>query len=340
MANLELYDNENILEGVESPPVLFLIFNRPMSTQKVFNAVREVKPNKIFVAADGPRKGVPTDLDTCLEARKIIEQVDWECEVKLLYREENIGCRAAISSGIDWFFSHVDEGIILEDDCLPSKSFFRFCQILLEKYRHNDSVMQINGSYYLDDLIDHKESYYFSKIISCWGWATWKSSWGSFDGAMSDYGRLKSNGLIKEYYDNKYISNWMESYLDEANAESCGIWSTQWAFKIIKKNALSITPTINLVQNIGFNNDATTGVALSFRKYSKFTPNDFQNMAHPSGVSYNKNIDALHFRTIIKKTDPRLNKTIIGYIAPTIKKILPNKIIFFLKKIQKLFYYS
>ena len=92
---------------------------------------------------------------------KIIEQVDWECEVKLLYREENIGCRAAISSGIDWFFRHVDEGIILEDDCLPSKSFFRFCQDLLEKYRHNDRVMQINGSFYLDNLISSKESYYY-----------------------------------------------------------------------------------------------------------------------------------------------------------------------------------
>ena len=146
-------------------PILFLIFNRPVSTQKVFNAVREVRPKKLFVAADGPREGVPTDLDKCLETRKIIEQVDWECEVELLYREENIGCRAAISSGIDWFFRHVDEGIILEDDCLPSKSFFRFCQDLLEKYRHNDRVMQINGSFYLDNLISLKESYYFSKIL-------------------------------------------------------------------------------------------------------------------------------------------------------------------------------
>jgi len=150
-------------------PVLFLIFNRPDTTQKVFDAIREAKPAKLFVAADGARANKPDDELKCSASRKIIEMIDWECDLQLLYRDENYGCRIAISSAIDWFFENVDEGIILEDDCLPSKSFFWFCQELLEKFRDDERVMQINGNYYLDGLIEFKESYYFSALNACWG---------------------------------------------------------------------------------------------------------------------------------------------------------------------------
>ncbi len=181
----------------------------------MFNSIRRAKPSILFISADGPRSGNEKDHLFCAKVLDIVEKIDWKCEVKTFFRKENLGCKVAITSANDWFFNHVDEGIILEDDCLPSKSFFRFCQDLLEKYRNNDRVMQINGSFYLDNLINPKESYYFSKIISCWGWATWKSSWGSSVGTMSDYERLKNNGLIEKYYNNNHISNWMERFFNE-----------------------------------------------------------------------------------------------------------------------------
>ena len=142
-------------------PVLLLIFNRPDTTQKVFDIIKQVKPSKLYVASDGAREGNSNDERFCKQARNITEQVDWECDVKYLYRDKNLGCRVAISSGIDWFFEYVDEGVILEDDCLPSKSFFWFCQELLEKYRDNDKVMQINGNFYLDGVMEFENSYYF-----------------------------------------------------------------------------------------------------------------------------------------------------------------------------------
>ena len=131
----------NALSNI-STPILFLIFNRPDTTKKVFDIIRQVKPSKLFVASYGPREGNSNDERLCKQARNITEQVDWECDVKYLYRDKNLGCRVAISSGIDWFFEYVDEGIILEDDCLPSKSFFWVCQELLENQFHSPNIYQ------------------------------------------------------------------------------------------------------------------------------------------------------------------------------------------------------
>ena len=325
----------NTLSNI-STPILFLIFNRPDTTKKVFDIIRQVKPSKLFVASDGARKGNSNDERLCQQARNITEQVDWECDVKYLYRDKNLGCRVAISSGIDWFFEYVDEGIILEDDCLPSKSFFSFCQELLEKYRDNHQIMHITGSFYLDGLMDFKSSYYFSKFTNCWGWATWKDSWGHFDRKMPEYSKLKQEGFIKNYYENNEITEWMQSYLDEDMMDhTAGIWSTQWTFALIKCNGLSISSTTNLVQNIGFNNNATTGTSKSFRKYERFTVNDIDALNHPSRILYNKKIDALQFDTIIKATDPRLNMNFINHFINSMKSIikfiLPKSVVKFLK---------
>ena len=318
-------------------PVLLLIFNRPNTTHKVFDVIKQVKPSKLFVASDGPREGNSNDERLCKQARNITEQVDWECDVKYLYRDKNLGCRVAISSGIDWFFEYVDEGIILEDDCLPSKSFFWFCQELLEKYRDNHQIMQISGTFYLDGLMDFKSSYYYSKLISCWGWATWKDSWRHFDIKIPEYSKLKQEGFIENYYENNEITEWMQSYLDvDMIDDTAGIWSTQWTFAMIKCNGLSITSTTNLVQNIGFNKEATNGTAKSFREYERFTVNEIDALNHPSRILYNKKIDALQFDTIIKNTDPRLNMNFINHFIYTMKSIikfiLPQSVVLFLKK--------
>ena len=129
--------------------ILFLIFNRPDTTQRVFNEIRRVKPTKLFVAADGPRKNKEGETERCQAARDIINQVDWDCDLHKLFRDKNLGCKMAVSSAINWFFENVEEGIILEDDCLPHPTFFRFCQELLGKYRDDERVMVISGDNFL-----------------------------------------------------------------------------------------------------------------------------------------------------------------------------------------------
>jgi hypothetical protein len=288
------------------PDVLFLVFNRPSLTQTVFNAIKKSRPSRIFIAADGPRKNNELDVILCKQVRDIVAKVDWKCEIKTLFREENLGCRVAITSAIDWFFNHVDAGVILEDDCLPSDSFFSFCGLMLERYKHNDQIMQINGGFHLSKLKNFDESYYFSKINSCWGWATWARSWKNFDPDMSGYAELKANGVIEKYYEYKPITNWMISYLDEADTPSCGIWSTQWAYAILKNDGLCVNPTINMVNNIGFFDTPTSGVHESFSLYSEHKLEDISKIISLNEIVYDIDNDRLEFENIIKTTDPRL----------------------------------
>src|SRR5262249_28027120 len=150
-------------------PVLFLVFNRPETTARVMEAIRAVCPKRLYVAADGPRKGKSGEADRCAEARRIATRVDWPCQVRTLFREGNLGCRDAVSGAITWFFECESEGIILEDDCLPSIDFFRYCAELLERYRDDERVMAICGSAYADVPSDYPSSYYFSYYADMWG---------------------------------------------------------------------------------------------------------------------------------------------------------------------------
>ena len=307
-------------------PVLFLIFNRPDLTEQVFNVIKRVRPSKLFVAADGPRQEEFDDIDKCKKARNIINQVDWDCQVKTLYRDNNLGCRVAISSAINWFFENVEEGIILEDDCLPSNSFFRFCQVLLEKYRYDERIMQINGNNYLFGKKQFKESYYFSKLNGCWGWATWRRAWRHYNEKMPEFSIFREENLIDNYIDNNEISDWLMSYLEEASKPDCGIWSTYWMYAIIIRNALSINPAINLVQNMGFREDATSGKHDSFKLYSEVEAEEMGEIVHPLFVLPDNEADNIYFK-FIKKTDPRLLSKRNVNLITNLKRIINRKII-------------
>jgi hypothetical protein len=168
-------------------PVLFLIFNRPNTTEQVFEAIAKAKPRCLFVAADGPRTDKEGEAEKCQAVRDIIKRVDWDCEVKTLFREQNLGCKEAVSSAITWFFEQVEEGIILEDDCLPSDSFFSFCAELLEKYRDDKRIMMISGDNFQDGIQRGDASYYFSSVPWIWGWATWRRAWRLYDREMQTF---------------------------------------------------------------------------------------------------------------------------------------------------------
>ena len=165
-------------------PVVLIIFNRPKLTEVVFQAIREAKPPKLFLVADGPRPNRPDDIPRCAAARKVVEKVDWDCEVLRNYADENMGCGCRPASGITWVFSQVEEAIILEDDCVPSPSFFPFCQELLDRYRTDERVMHIGGMNWQSGHRRSPFSYFFSKYPQCWGWATWRRAWAHYDFTM------------------------------------------------------------------------------------------------------------------------------------------------------------
>ncbi len=157
--------------------IAFLIFNRPDATERVFEEIGKAKPPMLLVIADGPRAQVPEDAEKCAASRAIIEQADWDCRIVKNYSDINMGCRNRVSSGLNWVFDTVEKAIILEDDCLPSPSFFRFCQELLTYYQDDVRVMTINGTNWQLGWKIGDGSYYFSRFNLIWGWATWRRAW-------------------------------------------------------------------------------------------------------------------------------------------------------------------
>ena len=239
-------------------PVLLAVFNRPEKTRQVFEAVREAQPKKLFIAADGPRPHVPTDEVQCQKTREVVNVVDWDCEVATLFREKNSGGSGpGISSAINWFFEQVEEGIILEDDCVPNQSFFYFCQEMLKKYQNDQRVMHISGSNFQFGRAIGEGTYYFSKVINVWGWATWKRAWRLFDYDMKLFPAFVDQEVIKNIYSSKKIQN---EYIRTFGNTYYGVWNCwdrRWMFAIYINNGLSVVPNSNLIANIGFGKGAS-----------------------------------------------------------------------------------
>ena len=171
-------------------PILFLIFNRPDETKKVFERIKKIKPKFLYIAADGSRKDREGETELCERVKKVVEIIDWDCEIQRLYRKENLGCKEAVSKGIIWFFENVEQGIILEDDCLPDISFFTYCEELLNRYKDDDRIISIGGTN-LGHKFRNKNSYSFSRFMNMWGWATWRRVAQKIDYNLNDW-QLKS----------------------------------------------------------------------------------------------------------------------------------------------------
>ena len=169
-------------------PVLMIAFNRPEKTRRVFEAVRAAAPRRLYLAADGPRADVPSDADRCERTRRVLDDITWPCEVQRLYQPSNLGCKRGVAAAIDWFLTHEDSGIILEDDCVPTADFFPFCAELLERYRDNPEVMMIGGHNEFGTWDATEASYLFSRTAPIWGWATWRRAWDRYDPAMTSWG--------------------------------------------------------------------------------------------------------------------------------------------------------
>jgi hypothetical protein len=286
-------------------PILFIIFNRPKNTKKVFQAIKEAKPRKLFISADGPRKNIPQEIELTQKAREIVNQIDWPCKVKTKFSPRNLGCKKAVTSAINWFFKHVDAGIILEDDCLPNQSFFNYCQELLKKYAHDERIMQISGNNYLLGRKVTSTSYYFSKLNDIWGWATWKRAWELYDPKMKTFSQFKKQRQLNNYLVNSQIKRWLMAYFNDAYRlvdSHRGIWSTAWSYAICVHNGLVIVPRVNLVANIGIGSQATHS-SNSFQPYAEIRTKPLKKIIHPKFILPNQAADNLRFE-LIRQTDP------------------------------------
>lgn len=238
-------------------PVLFLVFNRPATTKKVWNRIRMHRPTRIYIAADGPRPNNVDDIEKCKKVREIINNIDWKCDVNRLNREKNLGCKKAVSSAIDWFFENEKEGIILEDDTLPNLSFFQFAADMLDKYKDDKKIMHITGGNFLGNEVKIDTSYYFSKYIHIWGWATWRRAWKNYCMNMNSW-RDHKDMMFMDTYKTGYLEKMYWRILFNAVVNNkIDTWDYQWLYSVWIKGGLGIIPSKNMIENIGFGKDAT-----------------------------------------------------------------------------------
>ena len=235
-----------------STPVAFIIFNRPDTTAQVFEVIRQAEPSRLLVIADGPRPDHPGEPEKCAAARSVVDQVDWDCEVLRNFAETNMGCKQRVSSGLDWVFDTVEEAIILEDDCLPHPTFFRFCEELLKRYWDDERIMAISGDNFQLGRRRTQDSYYFSRYSHCWGWATWRRAWRQYDGEMRLWHTIRDDRWLGDILENERAIAYWTRILEKTYNGDIDSWAYRWTFACWIQSGLTILPNVNLVSNIGF----------------------------------------------------------------------------------------
>ena len=291
--------------SLEIPPVVLLVFRRPDLTRRVIAALREVRPPRIFIVADGPRPAVPGDAALCAEVRAVCErEIDWNAEIRREFAETNLGLRKRVSSGLDWVFSQVEDAIILEDDCVPQPEFFQFCAELLERYRNDERVGVITGDNFQPQPFDCGASYYFSRFPHCWGWATWRRAWRRFDEPLKRWPALRESEWLDSLFPGqpRAAARWRQIF-DETHARKIDSWAYGWVFSCWAAGFLTATPRVNLVENIGVGPEATHTVADHGLTIPKGLRLDFP-LVHPSAVTRRETADAFVQSAYFGETNP------------------------------------
>ncbi len=277
-------------------PILLLLFNRPIETKILFDRLRLLKPSKIYINQDGPRINFLKDKILCQEVKKLIKDIDWQCDIKTKFSEINLGCRTSVSSAISWFFQNEEEGIILEDDCIPSKTFFLFCNQMLDRYKESNDIFSISGSNFQKKRIIGNGDYYFSKYAHCWGWATWKRAWRCYDNKMNFWSNLSKSNQWKNLNPNKYEKRYWSKIFDLVSSNKINSWAYVWLASIWNENGKSIIPNKNLIVNIGFNEKATNTVTSSNINIHEIEFEELENIInHPKNLDVNFEADKFVF---------------------------------------------
>lgn len=241
--------------------VLFLVFNRLDTTIEVFESIRQAKPPKLYIAADGARESIQDEKEKVDSVRDYVTaNIDWGCEVRTLFREKNLGCKMAVSTAIDWFFENEEMGIIIEDDCLPSQSFYWFCEKMLHEYKNDNRVMMVSGTNYFLDIRDNiKHDYFFSRHFTIWGWATWRRAWNKYDVKMATWRTAIQPGDLQFVSNHIYIVKHFQNMFNLIYNNNLNTWDIQWVYTCLFNYGLCLTPSINMIHNIGVDGTHTTG---------------------------------------------------------------------------------
>lgn len=287
------YPKVNELKCLETP-ILLLVFNRPDVTAKVFEAVRNARPSRLYIAADGPRENKPGEAERCAEVRQLVTQVDWPCEVKTLFREKNLGCKQAVSGAIHWLFEQEENGIILEDDCLPNPDFFRFCETLLNQYADDERVSVITGNNFQRQQKRGDASYYFSKYNHCWGWASWRRAWQKYQGELIFWPDWRESAEWKKKIPDHVERRYWTKIFDDVHAGKIDSWAYPWTASVWLQGGLTATPNVNLVSNIGFGPDSTHTSSVD-SPLAKIGTHCLGEIQHPQSVAVHLEADRYTF---------------------------------------------
>ncbi len=284
-------------------PVAFIIFNRPDTAEQVFAEIAKAKPPKLLVIGDGARANREGEAFKVAATRAIIKRVDWPCEVLTNFSETNLGCKRRVSSGLDWVFEQVEEAIILEDDCLPHPTFFRFCQELLEKYRDDQRIGMISGDNFQFGQTRNQDSYYFSKYLHIWGWASWANRWNNcYDVKLGKWPLVRDGCLLDDVFCKKEEAKIWANTFEKVYRGEIDTWDYQWVFSNLINRRVSIVPSVNLISNIGFGRADATHTSVESDEGNIPTCTMLFPMRHPCLMMVNRIADNFEYKKFIRKS--------------------------------------
>jgi hypothetical protein len=332
-----------LTQSTFATPVALFVFRRPAVTQRNLDVLQKVRPERLFVVADGPRPGRPEEAAQVAAVRALVDSVvDWDCTVEKRYAERNLGLEASIELGLDWVFDRVDRAIVLEDDCIPDPSFFPFCEELLERYAGEPRVWQISGDTHLvPKALFRGASYDFSTWASVWGWATWADRWqahrAEFDrdhaGAEDRVGHVPRTAPALRrtpavpHPDSLVTRAGLRHFTRvarETNGDRRG-WDHHWWVTIMSRQGLSIMPSVILVENDGYGEGATHTRA--DQEPFSAEPIEFP-LVHPDRIELNRDIEG-ELELVLLRTDGRLSRLARRLIQPLWMRGIVRRIITF-----------
>lgn len=275
-------------------PVLILLFNRDRAA-KVLEPIRKYRPDRIYLSADGPRVGRSEAARIEEIRREWRRQIDWPCMVRVRFSSFNEGCRAAVSRGIDWFFEHEESGIIIEEDCRVAESFFPFASELLEKYRDDLRITSITAQNEQQGHRRGPESYYFSEIAHCWGWASWRRAWSRYREVEAHLPQIIADGRVFQSSSYPQARTSWARWSTRVLKGDLDSWAIIWSIANLAHHGLSIIPNVNLVENLGFDAEATHTRGGSRRRIPRLEALDFP-LVHPCYVYPNTEADAFDYQ--------------------------------------------
>jgi hypothetical protein len=304
-------------------PIALFIYKRPEETGQVFAEIAKIKPRTLFVIADGPKSD--TEHEITEATRAITEQIDWDCHVMRHYAPANLGCRSRMASGIDWVFEQVEEAIILEDDCVPQPSFFRFCSELLLKYRSDSRVGAILGTSFAPPDSRSSYDYFFSRYFTAaWGWASWRRAWQHFDVALTSWPAQKEAGLLSTVWQHPDLVSYWSSLLERTYHGDIDTWDYQWFFSSWSAGLLNIIPTTNLISNIGFGTTATHANGADSLAYLKTHPISFP-LREPTRVVHDLDASKAVYSVYAEKASKHKqwgqHSTLLGRVRKRLKNL-------------------